>query len=113
MKREHTQAAPEPYRPSPTSPAALIETATETCGRIARVAPYATAQGRVRLMGELALVGYVLESVEREVKSIAQLSLKAVEQRRALPAREHDESLPQAKRRALPPAPPRKAKEAR
>lgn len=67
------------------SAAALIEAATRTAGRIARVAVPASPGLRVRLLGELALVENVLDEIESAVTRAARLTLKAAPTRRALP----------------------------
>jgi hypothetical protein len=73
------------HRVNLSSAPALIDAASSTLGRILRLAPHATPNARLHVMGELTLTDRVLDQVEHEVTLTAQAALKAVPKQRALP----------------------------
>ena len=74
------------HRQKLASPAALIEMATSTLSRISRVAPRAGTESRLRLLGELSLVGIVVDGIEHMVLGAATGEVKQLPKaRRALP----------------------------
>ena len=72
------------HRVTLDSPAALIDATTRVHGRIARSALRATPEMRLHLMGELALVEMVLDSIEAFVIGSAR-GLVAPPERKQLP----------------------------
>jgi hypothetical protein len=54
-------------------------------GRIHNIAPFATPDMRLRLMGELALINIVLDGQEEHVSHAARTTFKAMARPRALP----------------------------
>lgn len=67
-----------------SSAPALVEAAARTMGRIRNIAPFATPDMRLRLMGELELTNIVLDGVQEHVEHAARTTLKAMTRPRAL-----------------------------
>lgn len=73
------------HRSPPSSAPALIELTTRVLGRITRLALYATADQRLRLMGELALTEQIVDGLEQHIANCARKTLRAMPAPRALP----------------------------